>query len=134
MSEEKKTDVDKTNKELRSAQVITDQVRALLGTEAPEASNDDLFAAAKSLEAVVLDNYQAWRAQADVLLAALRKLETRQIEPDETIKVLGVVLRENDLRDAAEAALRNCAHFAESVEQHIGLIDEANRVRRTTWF
>ena len=129
MSKEKKVD-----KEQRSAQAVTDQVRALLGSESSEASNDDLFAAAKSLEAVVLDNYQAWRAQADVLLAALRKLETRQIEADENIKVLGVVLKEDDLRHGAEAALRNCAHFAESLEQHIALIDEANRVRNVTWF
>jgi hypothetical protein len=92
-----------------------------------------MFEAARALQTVVADDYQTWRAQADLLVACLKKLETRDIQPDESIKVIGVPLLEKPLRDAAEAALRNCAHFAESLGENIRLVDEANRVRRTTW-
>lgn len=71
---------------------------------------------------------------ADLLLQAIAALGTRQLEPDETCTLFVTPLREEQLRDAAELALRQCAHFADSSEKRIALIDEANSVRRTTWF
>ena len=111
-----------------------DSVRALTDSDTVEPTKEDLLRTSAKLEAVVPDGYQAWRLQADFLLAAIRQLETRQVEPDGSVKVIGVPLLENDLRAAAETALRNCAHFAQTVEQHVALIDEANRVRTMTWF
>lgn len=99
-----------------------------------EAATDDLLRKSQKLEAMVPDDYQAWRMQADLFLAALRRLETREIEPDENVKLMHVPLRESALRDAAEEALRNCAHFAQTFEERVALVDDANRVRRTTWF
>jgi hypothetical protein len=95
---------------------------------------DDLVRAAKRLDTVLADDYSAWREQADLLLGAIRQLETRHIEPDESIKIIGVPLRESALRAKAEEVLRNCAHFAQNFEERVSLIDEANRIRRTTWF
>jgi hypothetical protein len=46
---------------------------------------------------------------------------------------MDVPLRESALREAAEEALRNCAHFAQTFDERVTLIDEANRIRRTTW-
>jgi hypothetical protein len=115
-------------------QAIGDSVRAILQKETVPCTKDDLLSASESLDEMVPDDYQAWRLQADLLLAALKQLETRQIAPDESMKLLGVPLRESALRDAAEEALRNCAHFASTVEERVSLIDEANRVRNTTWF
>jgi hypothetical protein len=99
----------------------------------PEAFTEDLLHRSQKLEALVPDDYQAWRMQADLFLSAIRRLETREIEPDESIKLMHVPLRESALRDAAEEALRNCAHFAQTFDERVILIDEANRIRRTTW-
>ncbi len=95
---------------------------------------DELLRVSETLTTVVPDKYEAWRAQADLWLAAIHQLEKRQLTPDDSVELMGVPLRENELRDAAEEALRQCAHFAETVEQRIALIDEANKVRRMTWF
>ena len=122
----------------RSAPMSTQAVRALLDAEAavvpgsPGAMEELLRAAAK-LQAMVPDDYQSWRLQADLLVAALRRLETRQIQADPAVKLMGIAMREKDLRDAAETALRNCAHFAQNEEERIALIDQANRVRQMTW-
>jgi len=93
-----------------------------------------LVQASRELRRVTPYNFEAWRLHADVLLNALKQLETRQIQPDENFRILTIPLREAEIRDAAEAALRQCAHYAESEEKRIALIDEANSVRRKTWF
>ncbi|MBX3076539.1 hypothetical protein KF913_21695 [Candidatus Obscuribacterales bacterium] len=93
-----------------------------------------LVQASRELRRVTPYNFEAWRLHADVLLNALKQLETRQIQPDENFRILTIPLREAEVRDAAEAALRQCAHYAESEEKRIALIDEANSVRRKTWF
>lgn len=79
-------------------------------------------------------NFEAWRLQADLLLNALHQLETRNLLPDPAFTLMAVPLRANDLRDAAEAALRQCARYADSEEKMIAIVDEANQVRRLTWF
>ncbi len=56
------------------------------------------------------------------------------MQADPSFTLLAIPLTENDLRDAAEAALRQCAIFAPSDERAVTLVDEANCVRRQTWF
>ena len=94
----------------------------------------ELQSASSQLRQVVPYNYDAWRLHADLLLTALRQLQTRAIEPDDTVKLFVTPLREDQLRNAAERALRQCAHFADSAEKRIAAVDEANRIRRLTWF
>ncbi len=102
--------------------------------ETSERGKDELLKAASVLETVSPDKFEAWRAQADLWMAAIRQLERRQLRPDDSVMLLGIPLNENQLRDAAEKALRHCAHLATSIEDRIALVDEANSVRKMTWF
>ncbi|MBX9668481.1 MAG: hypothetical protein K2X93_12725 [Candidatus Obscuribacterales bacterium] len=116
-----------------STHLVIESVRNLLIAKEEFLGREELMRASRELARVVPYNLEAWRLHADLLISALNQLETRQIQPDESLRLLTVPLREADLRDAAEAALRECAHYASSSEQRIALIDEANRVRRRTW-
>lgn len=98
------------------------------------AGREELQRVSDTLASVVPNSFEAWKVQADLWLAAIRQLESRHISQDAEMQLMGVPLVENELRDAAESALRQCAHFAPSVEERIALIDEANRVRKMTWF
>lgn len=111
---------------------ISHQMSAL--EDNPESAKDEILNASASLESIIPDNYESWKAQAGVFLAALQQLETRQLVQDSSIKLMGVPLLEGTLRDAAETALRHCAHFSPTLDERISLIDKANSVRRTTWF
>jgi serine/threonine-protein kinase PknG len=122
------------NEDTDQRQAVINSVRSLLQPKEIAASRDDLLHASKQLRTVAPYNYDAWRLHADLLLTALRQLETREMQPDASFTLLAIPLREDDIRDAAEAALRQCATFAESSEDAVALIDEANRVRRETWF
>lgn len=115
-------------------QATISSVRRLLEPREVAPTKENLAEAAQTLKTVVPYNFEAWRLHADVLLNALQLLKTRQLQPDASFTLLAIPLREDDLRDAAEEALRQCAHFASSNEQKIALVDEANMVRRTTWF
>lgn len=114
-------------------QAIVESVRQLLEPRDVSPSKEGLATASQKLKKVFPYNYEAWRLQADLLLTAITQLETRQLQPDASFTLFTIPFREDDLRDAAEAALRECAHFAESNEKRIALIDEANRIRRLTW-
>ena len=102
--------------------------------QAEGAGKEELLRASQTLAAVVPNSFEAWKTQADLWVAAIKQLESRHTSPDADVKLLGVPLIENNLRDAAESALRQAAHFAPSVEERIALIDEANQVRKMTWF
>lgn len=115
-------------------EAIVGLVRTLLEPTELAPGKEDLRKASNKLKEVVPYNYDAWRLQADLLLNAIHQLETRQLQPDAKFTLLAIPLREDDLRDAAESALRQCARFASSAEKRIKLIDEANRTRRVTWF
>lgn len=113
---------------------IVQSLRSLLQVREVSPTREELAEAAQQLMKVVPYNYDAWRLHADLLINALKQLETRQIQPDANFELLTIPLREDDLRKASEAALRQCAHYAPSNETKIALVDEANRIRTTTWF
>lgn len=117
-----------------SAQDVISSVQNILKPKGEFLSRAELLEASKQLKKVMPYNFEAWRLHADILLNALRQLETRQLLPDESFQILAIPLRENDIRDAAESALRQCAHFAPNEHQRIRLVDEANSVRRITLF
>lgn len=114
-------------------QEVTATLKALSGQET-ECSKDDLLGAAERLKDIVPDNFEAWRVKAELWVAAIRRLQTRELTPDESITLMGIPLLENNLRAAAEEALRQSAHFAPTVEKRVQLVDEANAIRRVTWF
>lgn len=109
-------------------------LRQLLQPSEAALSKEELLQASSRLKAVTPYNYDAWRLHADLLLNAIKQLEKRQLQQDIEFTLLAIPLREEDLRKAAEVALRQCAIFADSSEKRISLIDEANQVRVMTWF
>jgi len=114
-------------------QAIMESMQEIMEGNAPS-GKEDLLKAAEKFESLVPDDYASWRVQANLLLSAIKQLETRQMAPDETVSLMGVPMTEVNLRHACEKALRNCAHFAQAFEDRVALIDEANRVRQLTWF
>jgi hypothetical protein len=122
-----------TNYNLEQCKEAMDSVKAVLQAKELAPSREALSQAARELKTVSPYNYDAWRLHADLLLNALRQVLTRQMQPDPTFTILAIPLTENDLRDAAEDALRQCARFAASNEEAIKLVDEANNIRRLTW-
>lgn len=118
----------------QTREALIESVRSLVTGKQECPTKDELLEASVKLKKVIPYNYEAWRLHAELLLNALGQLETRRLRPDETVKLFAASLREDELRDAAEAALRQCAHFADNTEKRILLIDKANYIRRTTWF
>ncbi len=94
----------------------------------------ELLERAESVPDQAPNSYTTWRTRADILITTIRKLERREIEADSNIKVFGVPILERDLRDAAEKALRHCAHFANTFDERISLVDAANEIRNISWF
>ena len=119
---------------LSSRDEVLTSLRQLLTGQQALPTKEELKEAADRLSLVAPYNFHAWRLHADLLLNALNQLLTRQLEADTSFKILTIPLREDDLRNAAEAALRQCAHFADSAEKRISIVDEANSVRRQSWF
>jgi hypothetical protein len=95
---------------------------------------ESLLKAAEKIESELSDDFTDWKKKSDLFLLAIKQLETRQIENTESAKLFGVPILEAKLRDAAETALRNCAHFAESFEERVVFVDGANKIRNVTWF
>jgi hypothetical protein len=120
--------------EALTRQSVFSSVREILQAKEVSPSREELSKAAQALKTVVPYNYEAWRLHADLLLNALRQIEKRQLQPDSSFTILAIPLREDDLREAAEESLRECAHYADSLEKRIALVDEANSIRRLTWF
>lgn len=120
--------------DISAKRAVLESVRSLMAAHPEAPSREDLQNAARQLQNVVPYNFEAWRLQADLLLNALHQLETRNLLPDPSFTLMAVPLRADDLRDAAEAALRQCARYADSEEKMIAIVDEANQVRRLTWF
>jgi hypothetical protein len=113
---------------------LLDSVKSSLQPRETGLSKEDLQRVSQKLKRIYPYNLEAWRLHADLLLNAIRMLQTRQMEPDDDTKLFVTPFREDQLRNAAERALRQCAHFAQSAEQKIAFVDEANQVRNVTWF
>jgi hypothetical protein len=114
-------------------QAVTASMKLIMDGETPT-TKDELLRASQKFESMVPDDFASWRLQANLFLSAIKQLQTRQMESDETVTLMGVPLTEVNLRHACEKALRNCAHFAQAFEDRVALIDEANKVRQVTWF
>ena len=85
-------------------------------------------------ESSPVTGYLPWRSRANQLVTAIKKLERRELEVDLESNILGIPIAEKPLRQAAEQALRHCAHFAPTYDERISLVDEANAIRQKTWF
>jgi serine/threonine-protein kinase PknG len=97
----------------------------------PDAELGELSAALAAVDAVTLDPMDRARLTTKVLDSALRLVITHGGRPDVT--VAGRPAEERALRDGLEEAYRHLADISEHGEERVGLVDEANKVRRWTW-
>ena len=114
--------------------VSADPVEMLILSSFEQAERERIIQIGEKLKLAPENSYQAWRARADLWVAAVDQLETRQIIADPSIELFGVPLLTTELRRAAENAYRQSAHLSPSFEIRVELIDEANRIRIPTWF
>jgi serine/threonine-protein kinase PknG len=116
--------------------------RLLLRPDAQGAAPADrVVQAAAAVEGLdgVLDGLAMHALRAEVLTAGVRcslANATGAIAPGVVgvEKVLGVAFGENELRTAAERELRACARMAETADERVRFVDQANRVRPLTLF
>jgi len=92
----------------------------------------DLSDAAARLERLKLDAEQRTRIAAELLAAALARLE-QGAAPDPDAQLLGRPLTEAGLRTGLEQAYRELARRADTPAERIRLVDQANAVRPRTW-
>jgi serine/threonine-protein kinase PknG len=95
---------------------------------------DDLVAASEAVGTLdgLMDGLEVNQLKADLYCAAALCAAGTSGLPADT-KILGVALRQKDLRLAAEAALRTCARQVGSHGERYALVDRANKVRPVTW-
>ncbi len=113
---------------------VIGMVEVLLQHHSTAPGRDDIVQAATVLNNLALDNFKALKLQSNLLLTALRQLESGVLKADRNTRILAISLTQDDVREALESTLRKCARLAQTEEQRIELIDEANRVRRLTLF
>jgi serine/threonine-protein kinase PknG len=123
--------VPETSSHYMSAQIAAVRVHASPGRGEVFVGADDLQQAGRRLELLRLDPGQQLRLTAEVLQAALRRLEAGQ--PEGGGRLLGCQLTERSLRFGLEHAYRAQARLATDGRQRIELVDQANLVRPRTW-
>jgi serine/threonine-protein kinase PknG len=119
----------------RYAYAQSELARLLLRPDAQGAAPADrVLQASAAVEGLdgVLDGLAMHALRADVFTAAVRWVAHSQMPVAE--KVLGVPFDQVELRRAAETELRACGRMAETEDEKIRFIDQANRVRPLTLF
>ena len=116
------------------AMAQTARIRCLIkqdDTHNPELA--DLQAADASIDALPLDLTQRASLVAELLLSALRLLDSEALDEAPDARLAGYPLTDYDMRLGLESTYRSLARVADGPEDRIGLIDWANRVRPRTW-
>lgn len=114
-------------------EAVFGMVEVLLQPMAQAPLQTEILQAAEILKTIARDNYKSLMFEANLLMTALDQLETGTIKANKQTKILAISLTEDELRDALEATLRQCARLAESEGRRIELIDQANKIRRFTF-
>jgi serine/threonine-protein kinase PknG len=96
-----------------------------------EPSELELQEAARHLADLRLEGYQYHRVRADVLIAAISRLESGKLKPKSEIKLFDTPFIADSLRAAAEKELRNAATAVKARDSslHVRLVVEANQVK-----
>jgi serine/threonine-protein kinase PknG len=94
---------------------------------------DELRAAAATLQSLSLDPARRASLTVDLLLSALTLVEHGPVRPGPDDELLGVALAERDLRAGIERGYRTLGHLAESADDRVRLVDQANAIRPRTW-
>jgi len=97
------------------------------------AFSHDLVSASGILTALPRDDIPRHVAEVALLLEAVAMIEGGPKTPKD-VRLLGVPMRQRDLRLRAEQALKACGRLAKTAAERIAYVDLANSVRpRTTW-
>ncbi|WP_347403395.1 tetratricopeptide repeat protein [Protofrankia symbiont of Coriaria myrtifolia] len=119
-----------------SAAYLDAQVRLarLLGTVTAAGSPDGagLIEASAILGRLDLDPARRVALERDLLAAAVDLVGSGAVAPDDTVTVVGRALHGEDLRFGLEAAYRELARLAPTVDDRYFYVDEANRIRPRT--
>jgi tetratricopeptide (TPR) repeat protein len=96
-------------------------------------SADDLMSASGILTALPREDIPRHVAEVALLLEAVALIEGSP-KAAKDVRLLGVPMRQRDLRLRAEQALKACGRLAKTAAERIAYVDLANSVRpRTTW-
>ena len=120
------------NSSSRYVEAQMSMTRALVHTEPTAPGEQQLIQASQTLQKLALDTFDLHYLSAQLLLAAVRQVESKAIPANNTAQILGQEMRANSLRYGVERELRACAHLAKTQSEKIALIDEANRERPQT--
>ena len=93
----------------------------------------DLIKADAILQAVDIDPEQRWLLRAELLAAAIDRLDEDPDASRPDARVAGCTLEERALRTGLEAAYRELARHAPDEDERVRLIDYANAARPRTW-
>jgi serine/threonine-protein kinase PknG len=115
------------------ADALIAQAELLLDTTGTDAVRD-MVRAATLIEQVPADREQRAPLRARALERALALVRGGDPSAAAGGSVLGVPLREDELRRGLESAYRALARKAGSEEERIALVDRANRVRPRSWW
>jgi serine/threonine-protein kinase PknG len=111
----------------------TARIRCLTDhADGSDASVDDVRTAGSALEALKLETEQRMRLAAELWEISLT-LVARAGDSVQDVLVLGVRLKDHDLRIGLEQAYRMLARRADSSSERLRLVDAANAVRPRTW-
>jgi serine/threonine-protein kinase PknG len=83
-----------------------------------------------SIDALTIEPSDRAALSASVLDAALQEVRAKGARPD--ILIAGVPAAEPSLRNGLEAAYRELARYAKTLDDRVGLVDRANSVRPWT--
>jgi serine/threonine-protein kinase PknG len=93
----------------------------------------DLVRADAILQAVDVDPEQRALLRADLLAAAIERLDDDADASRPAARVAGCALEDRALRTGLEAAYRELARHADDEDERVRLVDFANRARPRTW-
>jgi serine/threonine-protein kinase PknG len=106
--------------------------RTCLQSHPAAPGESELVQASKAIQALTIEGFALHRLSAELLLTAIERIEARAFTPNNGNQILGQTMQSAALRAGAERELRACAHFAQTYEEKVALVDRANEVRPKT--
>lgn len=105
---------------------------ALIGATPEAPGIAELKQASEAIQSLAIDGLALHELSAQLLLTAVELTVRKRLKATASDRVLGLLIKEADLRAGAERELRACARFAATKAERIAYIDRANRVRPLT--
>jgi serine/threonine-protein kinase PknG len=88
----------------------------------------------KAISSITAEGGIVHQLTAKALNSAVKMIAAKRLQENKAAKLLGHTISEHNLRLGAEAEYRKAAHYAETTEEKIKLVNLANSVRPVTLF